>query len=305
MPRLDRFGVGYRARPLLDFSRDELASYAAGASTQWVEDATNLDPAFDRNYLRSEILPRLQSRRSGVARAISRSAAHCGESHALVEAQAAEDLKELSGRLAGTLDIPRLSLLPRGRVRAVLRYWIVSSGFSLPNTVKLNSIIDEVMAADEERTPLLQWPGVEIRRYRRDLYLMVPLVDVDAAVEVVEQGLCWRLSPGMGEFRLQEGEGGIDPGLLGGAELQIRYHPLNNRLHLQGRSHSTRFKNFYQERGVPPWMRGRLPLLYSGDQLVAVADLVICHPSVSPGGSGVYYQTGCVGRNPSAVNNLG
>ncbi|MES9858196.1 MAG: tRNA lysidine(34) synthetase TilS [Sedimenticola sp.] len=279
MPRLDKFGAGFRARPLLGFCRDELADYATEQQLNWIEDASNLDLSFDRNYLRNEVFPLLQTRWPGVARTLSRSASHCAESHHLVEAQAAQELGGLRGSIEGTLDIPRLLLLPRDRIRAVLRYWITHSGFSLPSTVKLNHIIDEVIHADEERSPLLQWSGAEVRRYRMHLYLMMPLAEVDAdQVVVIEPDISWRLSPGMGEFKLLAGEGGIDPRLLSGEALQIRYRPLNSRLHIQGRPHSTRFKNYYQERGIPPWMRRRLPLLYAGDQLVAVADLSICHP---------------------------
>ncbi|MES9899539.1 MAG: tRNA lysidine(34) synthetase TilS [Sedimenticola sp.] len=293
MPKIDRFGDGFRARPLLGFQRSELEAYATQQQLSWVEDSSNLDLSFDRNYLRSEIFPLLQARWPGVARTFSRSAGHCAESHELIEAQAAEDLKTVLGSKVGTLEIPRLLALPMARVRALLRHWITRSGFFLPSTDKLNRIINEVINAGEDRSPLLQWSGAEVRRYRKQLYLMTPLVDVDAAdVVVLEPDMRWRLSPGMGDFQLLAGEGGVDPRLLDGAKLQIRYHPLDGRLHIQGRAHSMSFKNFYQERGIPPWMRGRLPLLYAGEQLVAVADFCICHPfgiskSKSKSGSGV------------------
>ncbi|MEJ1354303.1 MAG: tRNA lysidine(34) synthetase TilS [Candidatus Sedimenticola sp. (ex Thyasira tokunagai)] len=289
MPRVDTFGDGYRARPLLGFQRSELEAYAIEQQLSWVEDGSNLDLSFDRNYLRSEVFPLLQARWPGVARTLSRSAGHCAESHELIEAQATEDLKTVLGSKAGTLEIPRLLAFPMARIRALLRHWITHSGFFLPSTAKLNRIINEVINAGEDRSPLLQWSGAEVRRYRKQLYLMTPLVEVDAAdVVVLEPDMRWRLSPGMGEFQLLAGEGGVDPRLLGGAKLQIRYHPLDGRLHIQGRAHSMSFKNFYQERGIPPWMRGRLPLLYAGEQLVAVADFCICHPfGISKSGSGV------------------
>jgi len=40
-----------------------------------------------------------------------------------------------------------------------------------------------------------------------------------------------------------------------------------------GYNHSRPLKKWFQETGVPPWLRGRIPLLYRDEQLVAVGDL--------------------------------
>lgn len=278
MPLLDHFGEGYRARPLLGYRREELAAYAIDHQLSWIEDESNSDSAFDRNYLRREVFPLLRARWPSVARTFSRSARHCAESHQLIEARAGEDLQGLLDPLTATLDISRLSLFSAGRIRALLRYWITSSGFSLPSSVRLNRVISEVMEAGDQCSPLVCWPGAEIRRYRGALYLLAAEVDSDEEAVAVEPGRRWQLPGLLGEYRLQPGRGGIDPERLVGVKLEVRFGAAERRIRIMGRGQSTSLKNFFQERGVPPWQRSRLPLLYAGRELVAVADLCICEP---------------------------
>jgi len=63
MAPLGRFGASsWHARPLLEFTRDDLAAWAARQGLRWQDDPSNLDRRFDRNYLRLEVLPALRRR---------------------------------------------------------------------------------------------------------------------------------------------------------------------------------------------------------------------------------------------------
>jgi tRNA(Ile)-lysidine synthase len=55
--------------------------------------------------------------------------------------------------------------------------------------------------------------------------------------------------------------------------LTLRFRAGGERLQPRGRQHHHSLKDLYQQSGVVPWMRGRVPLLYRGTTLVAVGDL--------------------------------
>ena len=57
-----------------------------------------------------------------------------------------------------------------------------------------------------------------------------------------------------------------------------------------GRSNTHKLKKLLQEDGVVPWMRQRIPLLYSGDDLVAVGDLWIASSVSNSNGFGVNWR---------------
>ena len=59
-------------RPFLPFSREELADYARGAGLTWREDPTNDSLDYARNYLRHEVIPRLERASPGAALSIAR-----------------------------------------------------------------------------------------------------------------------------------------------------------------------------------------------------------------------------------------
>lgn len=84
MPAVARLGDAWLLRPLLGYARTELLAFANAQGVQWIEDPSNGDPDFDRNFLRGQVLPVLTARWPACAASLSRSAAHCAEAQGLV-----------------------------------------------------------------------------------------------------------------------------------------------------------------------------------------------------------------------------
>ena len=57
------------------------------------------------------------------------------------------------------------------------------------------------------------------------------------------------------------------------AGLRLRVRQGGEQIRPTDHEHTKKIKKLLQERGIVPWMRERLPLVYSGERLVAVADL--------------------------------
>ena len=278
MPEVAAFGPGYRARPLLGFPRGKLAAYALEQQLKWVEDPSNRDTRFDRNYLRNEVMPPLARRWPSLARTLSRSARHCAEARSLIDEMADRDLTGLLDGPTGTLSIDGLCALPKPRARAVLRAWIQHRAFELPDTARLDRILGEMTGAARDRNPLVHWPGVEVRRYRNRLYLREPPGIVDPDLEIDwDLGRPLELPSGLGVLHLE-----LQPFCLpeGHDHMgKVSFRAKGERVRPAGRPGSQSFKNFFQQRAVPPWERGRIPLLYLGGELAAVADLCVYESS--------------------------
>ena len=77
-----------------------------------------------------------------------------------------------------------------------------------------------------------------------------------------------------GELRLRPARGrGIDAARLERSRVTLRARAGGERLQLDTRRPRRTLKNLFQEAGIPPWRRERLPLLYCGDELVWVPGL--------------------------------
>jgi tRNA(Ile)-lysidine synthase len=283
-------GAGWLMRPLLAVSRETLEEYARRHSLDWITDPTNEDPQFDRNYLRHEVLPLLDARWPGVAERLGRSAALAGEAAALLEELAALDCRGL-GERPDRLDLKPFRELSPARQRNVLRYVLVRLGLPLPGAAQLEQIVTELVAAREDAQPLVAWPGAEARRYRDRLYLM-PGAAASSAVETVSTASadCIPLPGNLGVLRLR---GGAESGLsdiVMERGLELRFRSGGERFRPAGQRHTRTLKNLLQEEGIVPWMRERVPLLYSGGELVAVADLWVAADAASRPGTTVEWQ---------------
>ncbi len=274
MPAVAPLGRGWLVRPLLDLERDALRDYARHHGLRWIDDPTNAESRFDRNYLRHQVIPVLKRRWPGLSASLARSARHCAEADQLARELAALDLERCRGAGEGTLDCAALAALSDARRRNLVRHWLRSLGLSLPGEAKLRQGLADLLGAREDGAPRLLWPGGELCRYRGMLHAFAPLPGVEGAWSAPFSARGVSLPDGT---RLEVGQGGagelLDPAQAG--ELRVGYRRGGERIRPAGRRHRVALKKLLQERGVPPWLRPRWPLLLHGDEVVAVAGLCI------------------------------
>jgi len=264
------FAGGWLGRPLLEFARADLEAWARVQGLAWLEDPSNVDPRFDRNYLRLEVLPRLRARWPAAAVTIGRVAEQAAE---VLEVAAAVSAADLATLMEGeTLSLERLADLPATRQRLALRAWLAKRGCPLPSAATLEALRCDMALAGGDRMPVTRWPGAVVRRYRGRLY-----AETGGAPAGWRPG---RWAPGAtfdlgGDGRLElvaaSGEGLSRARLRG--ELEVVPRPAGGLFKPAGHAHHRELRKWLQELGVLPWRRATLPCLLSGGELVAVADL--------------------------------
>jgi tRNA(Ile)-lysidine synthase len=288
MPAHAELKPGYLARPLLDFSRDQLRDYAAANGLRWIEDDSNRDETFDRNFLRQRILPELRSRWPGLPGNLARSAAHCAEAALHLENRGESLLREVVlDPETNILDALSLIRLERHEQKLVLRRWITRCGFRRPASRILDRILDESLSAATDRNPVVGWKEAEVRRYRDALYLMRPLPPLPKPVFRPNSGTVagWLAWPAeRTSIMLPDGNGSVSILKIAGTtntqgvaldawtcgQVDIRYRLGGERIRLPGRNGSHEVRKLYQEAGIPPWVRERIPLIYIDQRLAAV-----------------------------------
>jgi len=292
MPGQARLGKGSHLRPLLEVTRAQLRGYADHAGLVWIEDPSNEDVGFTRNFLRHRILPLLAGRWPAVATSIARSAAHQAEAAALLDELAAADLAGAQAG-AGMLSCRRLLELSPARRRNALRGWLRGDAGLAPSAAVLARIEDDLLHSRPDARPCVRWGACELRRYRDRLYLLTrapataPQGMLDwmpgAALVLPGQGgiLLARPVTGDGVRRVLVERGGVRVGWRHGGE----------RCRPAGRPQHHTLKHLFQERGVPPWQRERIPLIYIGDELAAVAGMLTCEPFLAgPAEEGIVFD---------------
>ncbi|MFP1925657.1 tRNA lysidine(34) synthetase TilS [Lonsdalea quercina] len=261
------FGERMHLRPLLNCSRAQLAEYAAYHGLKWIEDDSNSDDRFDRNFLRRHVLPVLTQRWPHFPTAVSRSAKLCAEQEQLLDELLAESLQSLR-RPDGGLSITDLASYSPQRRSALLRRWLAAEGVRMPSQEQLQRLWQEVALCRRDAEPQLLLGQWQIRRFRDCLYVFPLRASVREAI------LTW--DPPSAPLALPSGLGSLALGPQGVAVRQpypdeavtVRFHA-QGKFHIVGREHGRQIKKLWQELGVAPWLRERTPLIFYGEQLIA------------------------------------
>ena len=283
MGAIRKFSRGFLLRPLLGISGEAIREYAHANRLGWTDDPSNTDTAFDRNYLRQNVMPLLAARWPAAMARLRQSADLAAEASELLAELADLDISDSPS--SGKLDIDALSRLSAARQRNVIRRAVQRCGLPAPPASRLYQAVHELLPAKEDAQPLVTWPGAEIRRYRKHLYILAPMaVGKTETAAILKPDSMLDLGIGQGKLSLEPvGKRAIES-TLARRGLELRYREGGEEITLPGRPHSRKLKKLLQEKGIVPWMRDRLPLLYDGDRLVAVADLWIAAECIGENG---------------------
>ena len=273
MPEQRQVGAHLHLRPLLDVSRQQLEAYAAEHQLSWIEDESNADVRYDRNFLRQQILPLLQTRWPHFSAASARSAALCGEQEQLLDELLAEQLTQLVDE-RGALSFPALLTMSEPKRHALLRRWIALQGGTMPSREALKRITDEVMHSREDANPCLSFGPFTLRRYRQQLFWLTPQPSLSQHL------LTWHdrrqallLPDGLGTLQ-SNAEIACLRQPIEGESINIRFQA-QGYYHLQGRAGGRDIKKLWQEFGVPPWQRERIPLIYYNQTLISAPGIFV------------------------------
>lgn len=277
MPELAPFGPGQHARPLLGFTRAQLEPWVEAAALPVVEDLSNADARFDRNYLRHHVLPAVRARWSGVAAAVARTARHAAEGQRLLESLARADVERASDGSA--LSVKALRALAPARRRNALRYWIAQGAPTVPDARRLEQIAGPVLEARADAHPHVAWGEMRLERQADRLVLAPGVPRTRQSAPAAE--LRWdprsaarcELPEGCGVLELRpDAHGPLDLEAFG-APLTVRWRRGGERLRVRPGGARRALKSLLQEARVPPAERARLPLVFRDGTLIAVADL--------------------------------
>ena len=271
IPAQRRFARGWLLRPLLGFAHAQLVDYLQANGLEWIEDPSNADSRFDRNYLRHHVIPAMQARWPAAVRAIGRAVAHQQEQLAVARSLAERDWATAGDFATGGLVIDRLKALPPHRQTNLLRYWLKTIGPSLASeTRQLEALFRDVINAGADAAPELTLGGVAIRRDHDRLLKTWP-----ERAKAPPRALSWPLNrpliadpPGL-RLEPQTLLNAI-PWLTAEDEVSVRFRQGGERFRPAPDRPRQKLKHLFQRWRVPTHRRATIPLIYWRDELLVV-----------------------------------
>jgi len=295
MPVLKSFYQAKQLRPLLDVSQAEIKAYAEQHQLQWIEDKSNSNLRYKRNFLRHKIMPALKEQWPSMEKTLHRVSHLQAESIEILEDIARQDIAccQYQAEKDGPIDylneryllsLSRLQELSSARINNSIQYWLRSLDVSVLNSVLLQRLQDEFIFAHADTQPLLQFQKrFSFRRFSNFLVLCIEQSFDSNATYVwhiePHKTIAQKLQTNAGTIYLQHAPehtslgSAVNPAKLG-ARIEIRFRQGGERFQLTNQSHHS-LKKWFQENRIPPWMRGRVPLFYSDGQLFQVANRIV------------------------------
>lgn len=274
-PAWKKLGKGWIARPLLETTRADVTIFAAQNDLSWIEDPSNTQLRFRRNYLRHQILPVLQSTYPSAVNCIARSAKHCAQAQTILNEYLSHELNQCIGNDPYTLKLSAFKELAPLKQQFVLRHWLQHLMIRLPSTIRLETMLQQLLTAKKDAQPCVQWDTWQIRRHQDLLYLLPCTENISSLPVIWQLDLPLYLPVGhTWQARRKYGQG-IATHKLQGA-LSIGYRQGGERCRPAGRKGSRPLKKLLQEYQIPSWQREHLPLFFHQQSLVAVGSLFVC-----------------------------
>lgn len=275
------------ARPFLSISRQQIEDYAKLSKLTWVEDESNKNQDFDRNFLRQSVIPLLEQRWPQIKRTASRSAKHCQQAQVLIEQMAETDLKQCLTS-TDSLSIDLLKELSEQRLINVLRFFIKINNKLAPSEKQIQEVIKTCFSAKEDKNPEVRVGDFYLRRFKNKLFISDVYGDISSwqkqfsiagllqvkVVELPDNLGCLYFSAS------QQTESNTENQFLltyvdEQADLKIMFKHDNPKCLPDFRQQRRDLKKVLQELQIPTWQRKRLPLVFINEQLAAVLPLFI------------------------------
>ncbi|AKE52513.1 tRNA lysidine(34) synthetase TilS [Kangiella geojedonensis] len=263
MPEQAAFGKGVHARPMLQVSKRDILDYCEHYNLPFVEDPSNQDTQYRRNFLRKKVIPLMETEWPEVKATLARASDIQASTQELIEEVASTDFARCFDLDKG-LSISSLVALSPVRQTHVLRYWLQQLDQDMPSQKVMDQVLQQMLRSDLDAQPSVSFGHGAIKRFQGYLIWVNDVIDELEPVHetwTADSDLELRCGVKISLNWLKQ-----DSPELVGKPLQVKTRQGGERFRKRNAEHTTSLKNYFQEEGVRPWQRDRaLLILFKGE----------------------------------------
>ncbi|MEO1946546.1 MAG: tRNA lysidine(34) synthetase TilS [Methylophilaceae bacterium] len=264
-------------RPFLHCSRADLLAYAEQYRLQWIDDESNADTAYDRNFIRHALMPVFHQRYTSITNTLARSATHMAEASELLNDLAELDAEHVVdvAQQYGVIQLEQLVLLSQARQGNVIRFWLASNRLQTPSAALLTQILQQLKSEKPDASIQIKVAdNLHVMRYKKRAYLVNQPENMPP-INLIWQGEKIVILPNRSRllFTKKKGEGFAYQ--RGGSNIELRIKNREGGESFRPALGRPRrgLKAIMQSSQIPPWLRVQLPLIFMNDRLVIIPDI--------------------------------
>jgi len=269
-------------RPLLGINREIIEGYAKENALNFIEDESNNNLQFDRNFLRKEILPLIRSRYPDIINTISRSSENIAEGLNLHKAIAKEDANIYLSKNKEHLSLSMIKVLDKERVINLIRWWLDVNKQKMPSKKTINELYNQIKIVKKDSQINIHISSEMSVRAYNDFLWLVKITKDKHNYDLIWKGEDVFELPGASKLLFKPSLGqGISLEKVGSSVLRIQNRMGGERFKPKRNQPTRTLKYLLQKMNMPPWERAMLPIIYSEDMLVAVPNYGVHHEVVA------------------------
>jgi len=294
MPACRAFYHAILARPLLNYSRSKIKAYALKHQLQWVEDESNTDQKFKRNFIRHSIFPKLQQQWASFETTLFRASQLQQEAVEILNEVAEQDLaiceldidsekKSNQWFWQPMLDRLKLQSLSPARVKNCIQFWLKKNNVAALNSNLLLQVIEEFINRQPTAKIKINWKSKQQQfqlRYFQNRIFLCTIIPINTKSRVLwDYKKHQQISLGENQLQVvftqtQLNQPQLDLDRLKGKVL-VNFRQGGERYQKNQYSQHYSLKNWFQEQSVPPWVRSLIPLFYKDEQLIQIGNTIV------------------------------
>lgn len=159
IPETRPFGKGNLLRPILNLSRKDIELFAKEHDLTHVEDPSNKDSKYTRNFIRNEVLPLLETRWNRVVENVNALAKKANEAESLLHEIAKEDLENMQDinknySTAPCINMEKLLSLSSSRAKNALFYFVNEHAGEIKSSKYFDNLLKVVFSENKNNSNL-------------------------------------------------------------------------------------------------------------------------------------------------------
>lgn len=243
-------------RPLLGCSKLELREYCVENNLRWIEDPSNAENNYSRNFIRNKVIPKISSHWPQFEKNLVKTASNLGRSEQLLMHLM---LKQNPDK---NIDLDWLRSFPKELRSTYLYHWLSDKQQSPPSDLSLQNIVDTFIDCQSDANPKFETKQFQIRKWQNKLYcLKAPQILANTS------SFSWDDSE---VFVSQNKVITLRNEKSSGASFVIKFNQKGEKLKPTSKTNTRTAKNLFQEHAIPPWIRKHIPYIYHNNKLVSL-----------------------------------
>ncbi len=288
IPDCRQLANGWLMRPLLETSRSQIEDYAKRHHLDWVEDPSNSETHFSRNYLRNRVIPNIQSKWPEFSRAFNQLRSIASEQSELVSELAAKDVEAIQ-QANSSLSIKKFNLFSTARQKNLLHYWVRLHTGNSPGANEINEVINQLQplslkadSSEGQKAIKVKLGQGWLRSFNKHLYFCSnnepAVLTSECRWENCEQPLVLGNGVSLEFINNKRSNSNSSTSIrkpLPSESVIVRARQGGEIAKPSYRAHSTELKKIFQELDVPPWKRKWLPIIYFNEKIACIPGVFV------------------------------